>query len=250
MFPGRRFTALVLRVFVSLAKETQIRLLWHELPGNTLQNFALPAFLLNCLGLWTFVYRNQSCLSYCLNKSINQIFLLTAASEVSNNSPCSSFPDFYSVCCRLPPQPSFPLKMGQTLHSTSQRLRRKCEITLEFEKSCIWRETFFSCMKPNFIHKTEEFEDLMETFPLKHQSTCPCSVHRINWANTSAVAEVVQQRLQPSQPQTWLRWRQHLVLSAHSTLSKRQTGDITGVQRVITKVSSGHTSCIRTHTAI
>lgn len=52
---------------VSLAKEREVRLIWHELSGSTFQDFTLPTFLLNCLGLWSFVYRNQSCVSSCFS---------------------------------------------------------------------------------------------------------------------------------------------------------------------------------------
>lgn len=247
-FSGRRFTALVLKVFVNLAKETQIRLIWHELPGNTLQDFALPAFLLNCLGLWTFVFRNQSCLSYCWIVHESNV-LLTAASEVSDNSPCSSLSQI-SILCVPTSHPSLfsPLKMGQTLHLTSQRLRRECETALEFEKNCK-RETFFSCMKPTFLHKTGEFKDLWRHF-----------LWSINPLVPAQCTEQTRQTLL-----LWLRWystgysqvspklswdEDDIYYSLLAALWARQAGGATGAQTAITKVSRGHASCARTHAAL
>lgn len=120
---------------------------------------------------------------------------------------------------------------------------------LEFETNCIWRETFFTCMKPTFLHKTEEFKDLWRHF---------------FWSiNPLVPAQCTEQTGQTRLP--WLRWQSRVYSQVSPKLGwdeddinycllpalwARQTGVITGAQTVITKVSSGHTSCTCTHTDI
>lgn len=157
-----------------------------------------------------------------------------------------SFPDFCSVCFHLPPQPFSPLKMGRTLHLTSQRLRRECETKLKKQivfggklSPVAWNSPF--CTK------------------LKNLNT---------YGDISSEASIHLSLLSAQTGQTlllWLRWYSRGYSQASPKLGwdeddiyccllpapwARQTGDITGLQRAITKVPSGHTSCICMHAAI
>lgn len=167
-----------------------------------------------------------------------------------HNLPCSNLSQL-STLCGATSRPSLvlPLKTGKTLTEPEGKRKRHGNNTCLSKK--LYLKGNFLQLHENYLHAENwKVWRLMETFPLEHQATCPCSVHSIHWANTSATAQVVQQKLRPSQPQTWLRKRWHLLPSAHTVLSKRQTRGITGAQTIIMKMSSGHMSCIGTHRAI
>lgn len=166
----------------------EVRLIWCKVFWQHLAGFCLAKLPLNCLGLWSFVFINQSNLFYCFPQSMDQTWLLAAASEVSNDLPWSNLPQIstlWGATCHV--SLVLPWKMERTLNPSKVRKKRHENNTC-LSKKKVSRD--FLQLHPSSHLHTENWgaERLMQLCAGSAPAQC----------TVCATAEMVQERLQQS----------------------------------------------------
>lgn len=160
------------------------------------------------------------------SQSTDQTWLLAATSE--GCLPWSNLPQISTLwrCC-LPCQPCIPLKDGEDTQPFLKLGRRNRRIIPAFQKNVL--RDFLQLHKAHLHTENCGAERLMQL--------CAASAPDQCYSRSSTGEATAKSILNLA----------HMKMASHTVVNKRQIRGITGVQTVIMKVSSGHMSCICTH---